>query len=184
VSAVFRPRDSTRQYSLDLVGGVTPSPPASTRRQHRRGVARCDSPLERQLAFAFSRAWGFQWRRPSDHPCELGGWERLSLVLLAQPAWSYYTPDFAIVRPGWRAQGPLPMVIEVDGRDFHERTREQAEHDRARDRFMTGRGAVVLRFTGSEVWRDAGRCVEEVMVCASKLHAAHRRQQVGDRIEA
>jgi very-short-patch-repair endonuclease len=60
-------------------------------------------------------------------------------------------------------------VVEVDGHDYHERTREQAEHDRSRDRLMTAQGTAVLRFTGSEVWRNSRACAEEVLVCACRL---------------
>ena len=46
-------------------------------------------------------------------------------------------------------------VVECDGHDFHERTKEQAAHDRQRDRFMTARAIAVLRYTGSEIYNDA-----------------------------
>lgn len=45
-------------------------------------------------------------------------------------------------------------IIECDGHDFHERTKEQAAHDKARDRFLQSEGYLVLRFTGSEIYRD------------------------------
>jgi very-short-patch-repair endonuclease len=45
---------------------------------------------------------------------------------------------------------------------YHERTKEQARHDRERDRFMQTRGCRVFRFTGSELYRDPMRCALEV----------------------
>lgn len=59
------------------------------------------------------------------------------------------------------------LVVEMDGHDFHERTKAQAAHDKARDRWMTGEGYQVMRFTGSEVWRNPFQVVEEVV---SRLH--------------
>lgn len=56
----------------------------------------------------------------------------------------------------------LRVVIEIDGHDFHERTKEQASHDKARDRAMTKAGWHVLRFTGSDIYKDADACVLEV----------------------
>jgi hypothetical protein len=56
----------------------------------------------------------------------------------------------------------LCMVIECDGHDFHERTKQQAAHDRMRDRWFTARGYKVMRFTGSEIFRDASKCAREV----------------------
>lgn len=53
------------------------------------------------------------------------------------------------------------LVVEIDGHDFHDRTKEQASKDRSRDRWMTERGYVVIRFTGSDVWNDPFSCAEQ-----------------------
>lgn len=45
-------------------------------------------------------------------------------------------------------------VVECDGHAFHERTAEQAERDKTRDRYMTRRGIKVLRYTGREITRS------------------------------
>jgi very-short-patch-repair endonuclease len=45
-------------------------------------------------------------------------------------------------------------VLECDGHDYHERTKEQAEHDKTRDRYFQSIGLLVLRYTGREIWRD------------------------------
>lgn len=49
-------------------------------------------------------------------------------------------------------------VVECDGHDFHERTKEQAERDKSRDRSLAGAGFTVLRYTGREIWRSPERC--------------------------
>jgi very-short-patch-repair endonuclease len=123
------------------------------------------------MALALSELEEFRWRLPTEHPWEVGRWERLHLVLLAQPIWGPFRADLAITDDRWRHPSPLPVVIEVDGHDFH-RSRQQIDYDRARDRFMTGHGAAVLRFTGSEVWRGTARCAEEVLSVAAKRHGA------------
>lgn len=57
----------------------------------------------------------------------------------------------------------LPLiVVECDGHDFHEKTKEQARKDKSRDRFLVTRGYRVLRFTGSEIHQDAESCAQEV----------------------
>lgn len=57
-----------------------------------------------------------------------------------------------------------PLAIEVDGHDFHERTRAQAQRDKLRDRWLQARGWRVLRFTGSEIiYRDAAAAADEVL---------------------
>lgn len=54
------------------------------------------------------------------------------------------------------------VVIECDGHDFHERTKEQAQRDRKRDRELQARGYLVLRYTGSEIYRDPYGCAADV----------------------
>jgi len=63
--------------------------------------------------------------------------------------------------------GKAKVVVELDGHDFHERTKEQASRDKARDRWMTANGIIVLRFTGSDVWRNPFQCAAE---CADRIH--------------
>lgn len=53
-------------------------------------------------------------------------------------------------------------IVECDGHDWHERTKEQAARDKARDRYLASRGFAVLRFTGSEVFADPRSVVNEV----------------------
>lgn len=54
------------------------------------------------------------------------------------------------------------MVVECDGHDFHERTKEQARKDRSRDRRLQELGYLVFRFTGSELYSDPIRCALSV----------------------
>jgi very-short-patch-repair endonuclease len=56
----------------------------------------------------------------------------------------------------------VPVIIECDGHDFHERTKEQAEHDRQRDRYMQAHDFRIMRFTGRELFRDPMKCAREV----------------------
>lgn len=155
------------QLALDLVGGHSASPAKPVRRRPK-GIERCESPIEEQLCLALGFAGLFRWREPDDHPWRVGHWPAIDLALFAQPEWGAFRLDFALAPLEWMYPEPLPVVIEVDGHEFHERTKEQAERDRARDRFMAAHGATVLRFTGSEVWRNAGRCAEEILALVSR----------------
>lgn len=55
------------------------------------------------------------------------------------------------------------LVVELDGHDFHERTKAQAKKDKTRDRELLGQGFHVVRFTGSEVYADPFGCAEKAM---------------------
>lgn len=79
-----------------------------------------------------------------------------------------YRLDFVItvwspIEGTWRS-----LVVECDGHEFHERTKEQAERDRARDRAIQEYGSPVYRFTGSELYRDPMKCAAQVMTWARK----------------
>jgi very-short-patch-repair endonuclease len=67
--------------------------------------------------------------------------------------------DFVIDR---KAAGLLPLAIELDGHEFHEKTKTQASWDRKRERSIVRAGYLVIRFTGHEIFQDAGKCVREV----------------------
>lgn len=54
-----------------------------------------------------------------------------------------------------------PFAIELDGHDFHERTKEQAAKDKSRDRLLQTAGWKTLRFTGSEVFKSPFKCAVE-----------------------
>lgn len=71
-----------------------------------------------------------------------------------------YRIDFAFL-PVASSACP-PFAVELDGHDFHERTKEQAARDRSRDRAMQNDGWQVIRFTGSELWKDPVACVQAV----------------------
>ena len=54
------------------------------------------------------------------------------------------------------------LAIECDGHEWHERTKQQAAYDRARDRELLAHGLATVRFTGSEIHHSAARCAQEV----------------------
>jgi len=55
------------------------------------------------------------------------------------------------------------MVVECDGFNFHDRTRDQACRDRKRDRRLQTLGYLVFRYAGSEIWADVFQCATEAI---------------------
>jgi very-short-patch-repair endonuclease len=68
-----------------------------------------------------------------------------------------YRVDFLLEANGRR------VVVECDGHDFHERTKEQASRDKAQDRALQRAGCLVARFTGSDITRNPEGCAVEVL---------------------
>ena len=94
-----------------------------------------------------------------------------------------YRADFLVTyhdlsKTYWERSGerdslaPFSLVVEVDGHDFHERTKDQARRDKKRDRDIQNLGFMVLRFTGSDVWADPLKCATEVLRIARRQWAA------------
>lgn len=72
-----------------------------------------------------------------------------------------YRADFALFG------SEIEVIIECDGHAFHEKTKEQAAKDKARDRFLAESGYRVLRFTGSEIWANPFACAAQAMRIAT-----------------
>jgi len=68
------------------------------------------------------------------------------------------------------------LVVECDGHDYHERTKEQAQADKARDRALVRAGFKVIRFTGSELFKDPKACATEVLQHLGFIQRRHQRQ--------
>jgi len=88
-------------------------------------------------------------------------------------AFQYYemSPETQYAIGPYRADFAFPgskVVVECDGHEYHDRTKEQAAHDRKRDRYMQMDGWMVLRFTGAEIHADAVACAEDVLLAISR----------------
>jgi very-short-patch-repair endonuclease len=88
-----------------------------------------------------------------------------------------YRVDFCVqadISPKWVPNGRVvKLAIECDGHAFHEKTKDQAARDKTRDRFLVQHGYRVLRFTGSEIWKDAQACAEQVEAVLSDAVEEH-----------
>lgn len=64
------------------------------------------------------------------------------------------------------------FAVELDGHDFHEKTKDQVARDKSRDRYLQSRGVAVFRFSGSEVWKDPAGCAGALLDdCFASLDA-------------
>lgn len=98
------------------------------------------------------KAWEipFIWCWPESRPTYP------DVVIVPQQPISCYRVDLAIHARKMR------LVIEVDGHEWHEKTKEQAARDKRRDRDLQQEGWNVFHFTGSEVWCDPFGCCEVI----------------------
>jgi very-short-patch-repair endonuclease len=100
-------------------------------------------------------------------------------VIFCQPEVAGYRGDFAVLAYSKEPLLKVSVIVECDGHDFHEKTKEQAERDKRRDREIMAAGYRVMRFTGAEIWRDPFRVAIEVMDLLSKdlqaMISAHKK---------
>lgn len=126
---------------------------------------KCESPIEEMMAAALCYAFNspnddeyhfsnqnYDW---PDDPCPYNG-----LHFYSQATIGDYRVDFLIRAVSH--ESVKFIVIECDGHEYHERTKDQARRDRVRDRWMAAQGITVLRFTGSEIYRDALGCMDSL----------------------
>lgn len=136
-------------------------------------AARCESPIEELLLLALALV-GInehaelilgQQREPTLFS-ELDG----AMRVMPQVEVGKYRVDFEVTSWVWTSDVPgrdawrrASMLIECDGHDFHERTKDQASRDKRRDRDLQAAGFTIYRYTGSDVWRDPFGVAEEIV---------------------
>jgi hypothetical protein len=82
-----------------------------------------------------------------------------------------YELDFALFNNASHPGGAsgIALDIEIDGHQWHERSKEQAARDRQRDRAVLGGGYAPVRFTGAEVWASGADCARQALDVAVAL---------------
>lgn len=120
---------------------------SSTRSLCVSKLEQCESPIERLFMAAILL------RHMTRLPPE--GWK-------AQVEVGPYRVDFVHTFQMFKDQKEYMVAVELDGHDFHEKTKAQAKRDKQKDRYLMSQGYYVMRFTGSEVWNDPLACVNEV----------------------
>lgn len=85
-----------------------------------------------------------------------------------------YRIDFRVTLVG-NDREITQVLVECDGHDFHEKTRQQAAHDKRRSRELLREGSDIVRFTGSEIFKNAAGCADEVWETLRALRSTRRK---------
>lgn len=157
---------------------------------------KCSSPMERQLFLALFIV-GRHLDKLASRIDVLGRYtivdvknsryDRPHLSIIPQYEIADYTVDFIVeyaqeYLPRNSNPDPNPrcaqanLLIECDGHNYHDRTKEQASNDRARDRQLQKMGYEVFRYTGSDIYNDPFKCaVDAVDLPVRKVHALRKQ---------
>lgn len=144
-----------------------------------RWLERCESPIERLfLAQCLTRGWEFpeqtDWSEAREFLSRFCGTKAHGLILkridvFGSPIMIPQLPvgnlriDFAIFQMDKKYEDYVhAYAVELDGHDFHEKSKEQAAADKKRDRALISHGWTVVRFTGSEIFKDCTACLDDL----------------------
>lgn len=152
-----------------------------------------DSPIERAMAvalvfmskvrfpeFGFYPEHGLgeaKVRSLMEHICRpLPGRQSRYGCVFPQVVIGKYRVDFLVLH-AQGMDGYGGTIVECDGHEFHEKTKEQAAKDKKRDRELQERGYRVYRYTGAEIFANMYDCAHEVLssVHGRSMDALHAR---------
>lgn len=129
-------------------------------------IEKCESPIERlmfcamfHMALSHTKPWQIFFEPMSC--IGVGSWS-----IIPQFQIDSMRVDFLVQWGGFTRS----VVVECDGHEFHERTREQVVRDNIRSRKLRGKHFDVMRFSGSEIHSDPLGCANEVHGMFCTLH--------------
>lgn len=116
------------------------------------------SPLERKLFLALSRSYiKFQ----TQYALNWKG-ENISIEGKTFESQTNNFKNVLTVVDFYIEKSQTKLCIYTDGHTYHERTEEQAQHDRNIDRKLQGLGFKVLRYTGKEVNEGIETIIDDI----------------------
>jgi hypothetical protein len=134
----------------------------------------CESPIEGVFLLWWSALGRVHYINENlielvpQHEVEAGGQRyRLDFAALAPSMVQQAAEKWAVPRRG--------VAIELDGHEFHEKTKEQVAYRNQRDRHLISAGWEVIRFSGSELHRRPIECVHQAAQHALRVSGALRQ---------
>lgn len=122
----------------------------------------CESPIEQMMMFAFEIITAM---KNPEYVCLE---PQMPLTLENGKT---YRPDFTVCNGN--VGGILPILIECDGHDFHEKTKAQVKRDNERDFDLKMAGYEVLHFSGSQIYNNPIKCAYDVFKFATEYSKKH-----------
>lgn len=125
-------------------------------------IKKCESPIERQL---FTNLVYTQFMEQNSHAAyDFHVFPQKKLIIQFSDKEASYRIDFWVTF--WEKKNPentIDILVECDGHEFHEKTKEQAKRDKMKDRHLQRAGYKILRYTGSEIYKNSFKCADEII---------------------
>lgn len=122
-------------------------------------IDECRSPIEKIFFVAFKIVENL---RAEEIPDDYIGFHVLPQFDIVCDKHIYYA-DFMIVLENLiDPNKSYDLIVECDGHEFHERTKEQVKHDNERAYALKKHGEDILRFSGSQIYNEPIKCANDV----------------------
>jgi hypothetical protein len=151
-------------FSFSQADGVPPPAPARVTQTVGRLPSKIFSFLNHRSKvwkYAVQKTISKPYKQPPPSPIEISFWETAKPLIpeLEKEVWidKKYRVDFLIPSKN--------VVIELYGYQHHN-SKEKITKDAERERYLQKVGYQVIRFTGTEVYKDVRKCVYEVLSLA------------------
>lgn len=118
----------------------------------------CESPIEQMLAMEFERIRLIHSRNFNPYIDIVDVLKQETI----ECGKNKYRVDF-LIPVNYLNQGGVMYVVECDGHEFHQKTKEQVERDNERIRDLQKNGYEVIRFSGAEIYHKSYECALEVL---------------------
>lgn len=119
----------------------------------------CKSPIEQIFYVAFRIV---EIIRVNDIPDEYLGFHVIPQYDFNIDGKTYYV-DFLIIFENIKEPNKsYTLIVECDGHEFHEKTKEQVKRDNERSYDLKKHGEDILRFSGSQINNDPIKCANDV----------------------
>lgn len=136
--------------------------------EETEGINLCESPVERMLFLSLKHVL-------------INNYGDYMYILTPQKkvdsGKKVYRADFVLNLASDVTNSAVEYVIEVDGHAFHEKTKAQVAKDKKRDRDLSRKFDGVLRFSGSEVYKNPIEVADEaVSIMRNKLFTKYKEK--------
>lgn len=125
----------------------------------------CESPIEQLLALELENL-KLQYSCFFNPDMEIIGYEKQSKIKCGNKE---YRVDFLIPVIFYKKIHRI-FIVECDGYEFHQKTKEQVKNDNIRQRDIERKGYKIIRFSGSEIYNNAYKCALEVLFFIRKTY--------------
>ena len=121
------------------------------------GVEDCKSPIEKIFYVAFEIVCLFRKKELPEYATCMYSNPQCEVEANGHK----YVADFAICRET-NQEGYGIFLVECDGHEFHQKTKQQVERDNTRQYELKMAGFDILRFSGSQIYKDPFKCANDV----------------------